>query len=107
MSEAVTDCEVKFLALLDDWCAILPDGEHIDLELRDVYLPRALMQMSRADLLAATHIVTDIIEDFAKLAESAIEGGMRASWLDSFRDLINEFLLIGDMFWETLKLRTH
>ena len=107
MSEAVTDCEVKFLALLDDWCAIFPDGVHIDLELRDVYFPRALVQMNRKELLAAIDIATDVIEDFAKLAETATEGGMRASWLDCFRDLIEEFLFVADSFWAALKLRTH
>ncbi len=107
MIESETDCEVAFLRLLDDWCAIFPDGEHIDLELRDVYFPRLLKQMNKQSFVIVVNDVTDVIENFVKLVDDAIVGGMRSSWVSCLQDILSDFIVVGNLIWEECELRTH
>jgi hypothetical protein len=107
MTEPVTDAEVLFLALLDEWALVFPDKEHIDLELREVYLPRALKQMTRPQLNASIVVAYNVINDFTTLVDIAIEGAMRESWVIAMKDVIDDFQVIMDALYCELDGRLH
>lgn len=107
MTEPVTDAEVLFLALLDEWCVVFPDGEHVDSQLREVYLPRAISHMTRPQLAKAIVRASNVIVDFTKLVDIALEGAVRESWMDCMKDIVDEFKIILDTLYTSYDRTLH
>lgn len=107
MAEPVTDTEVLFLTLLEEWALVFPDGEHIDPELREVYMPRAIKQMTFKQLKRSLIVSTNVVMDFTRLVDVALEGGMRESWFACMRDIVEEFKIIIDALYAEVDARVH
>lgn len=101
----LTPLEKRFLAMLDSYCALLPDREHIGGSRDDIEY--ALLFLSDEKLYELIKGISDISYEFLHVAQEAISGGLRKSWCSGAADAAYKVQEFNDIVADAFRARIH